>query len=164
MLSHLEEDYDFLPDFQSKNTLKGEIGGVKIDLITHNYPLVKPLIDFDDVRMASPNDIAAMKLNAIAGNGTRLKDFIDIAFLSSTLSLSDMVDAFEEKYTSRNPAMLIKALSYHRDINFNEPIEILNGKYKWKVIEKRLLEMALHPTKLFTLLAELNKQSPGRRK
>jgi len=157
MLSDLEDRYRFQLDYQSKNTLKGEIDGVKVDLITHNYPLVKPLLDFDGVRMASPEDIAAMKLNAISGNGTRLKDFIDVAYLSSFMTLSQMVDAYEEKYSSRNPAMVIKALDYHKDINFNEPIEMLEGKYKWKDIERRLGQMTLHPTKIFNQVYELKK-------
>lgn len=158
MLSDLEDKYKFQLDYRSKNTLKGEIGGVKVDLITHNYPLVKPLLNFDSVRMASPDDIAAMKLNAISGNGTRLKDFIDIAYLSSFMTLSQMVDAYEEKYSSRNPAMVIKALDYHKDINFNEPIEMLEGKYKWKDIEQRLGQMTLYPTKVFTQIYELKPQ------
>jgi len=158
MLSDLEDKYKFQLDYQSKNTLKGEISGVKVDLITHNYPLVKPLLNFDSVRMASPDDIAAMKLNAISGNGTRLKDFIDIAYLSSFMTLSQMVDAYEEKYSSRNPAMVIKALDYHRDINFNEPIEMIDGKYKWKDIEQRLGQMTLHPTKVFTQIYELKQR------
>ncbi|MBC7565699.1 MAG: nucleotidyl transferase AbiEii/AbiGii toxin family protein [Pedobacter sp.] len=155
MLSGLEDKYKFQLDYQSKNTLKGEIDGVKVDLITHNYPLVKPLLNSDGVRMASPDDIAAMKLNAISGNGTRLKDFIDIAYLSSSMTLSQMVDAYEAKYSSRNPAMVIKALDYHRDINFNEPIEMLEGKYKWKDIEQRLGQITLHPTKMFNQIYEL---------
>lgn len=157
MLSDLEDKYKFQLDYQSKNTLKGEIDGVKVDLITHNYPLVKPLLNWDGVRMASPDDIAAMKLNAISGNGTRLKDFIDIAYLSSSMTLSQMVDAYEEKYSSRNPAMVIKALDYHKDINFNEPIEMLKGKYKWKDIEQRLGQMTLHPTQIFNQVYELKK-------
>ncbi len=36
--------------------------------------------------MLSIRDIAAVKLSAIAGNGTRLKDFIDVAFLSTGIN------------------------------------------------------------------------------
>ena len=90
-----------------------------------------------------------MKLNAITGNGTRLKDFIDIAYLSTSPTLSRMIDSYEEKYATRNPAMVIKALDYYNDINFNEPIEMLKEKYKWEDIKKRLGEMTLNPDKLF---------------
>jgi hypothetical protein len=149
MLSSLEERYQFQMDFLSRNTLKGSIRGIKVDLITHKYPLVKPLIEIEHIRIAASEDIAAMKLNAITGNGTRLKDFIDIAYLSSSLTLSRMIDAYEEKYATRNPAMVIKALDYYNDINLNEPIEMLKEKYKWEDIKKRLGEMTLNPDKLF---------------
>ena len=149
MLSSLEERYQFQMDFLSRNTLKGSIRGIKVDLITHKYPLVKPLIEIEHIRIAASEDIAAMKLNAITGNGTRLKDFIDIAYLSTSLTLSRMIDAYEEKYATRNPAMVIKALDYYNDINFNEPIEMLKEKYKWEDIKKRLGEMTLNPDKLF---------------
>ncbi len=152
LLSELESKYKFQLDYESKNTLKGEIKNVKVDFIAHNYPLVKPLIRKEGVRMASPEDIAAMKLNAVSGNGTRLKDFIDIAYLSPILTLSQMVDAYEGKYASRNPLMLLKALEYHNDINFKEIIEMLDGKYQWKNIENRLSQMTRFPKKLFPQL------------
>lgn len=95
--------------------------------------------------MASPLDIVAMKLNAISGNGTRLKDYIDVAHLSSWMTLS----AYECKYSSRNPTMVIKSLAYHEDINFDEPIEMVEGKHKWYAIKLRLEEMSLHPNELF---------------
>ncbi len=80
--------------------------------------------------MAAPEDITAMKLNAITGNGTRLKDFVDVAYLSSSLTLLQIMDAYEKKYKTRNPAMVIKALDYYNDINFDEPVEMLEVEYK----------------------------------
>lgn len=150
VLSSIEDKYNFQLDYRSKNTLKGEIAGVKVDFITHNYPLVKPLLIVGGVRMASLEDIAAMKLNAISGNGTRLKDFIDVAYLSTKLSLSEIVDAYEKKYASRNPAMVIKALDYHSDIDFKEKVDMLDSNYKWKNIETRLKQMTNHPHSLFS--------------
>ena len=157
MLPHMEANYPFRLDFESRNTLKGEAGGIKVDLITHAYPLVSPLVVMEGVRMASMGDIAAMKLNAIAGNGTRLKDFIDIAYLSTHLSLHEMVGAYEKKYASRNPAIVVKALDYHRDINFNEKVNMIDGGLEWKDIEARLKLMTLHPQQVFD-------QGPGEKK
>ena len=149
MLSAIEDKYQFQLDYRRKNTLKGEIAGVKVDFITHNYPLVKPLLNIGGVRMASLEDITAMKLNAISGSGTRIKDFIDIAYLSTKLTLSEMVDAYEGKYASRNPAMVIKALDYHDDIDFKETVDMLDSNYKWKNIETRLKQMTTHPHSSF---------------
>lgn len=157
MLSKLENNYHFKLDFESKNTLKGEIDGIKVDFITHSYPFVRPLILSEEIRMASLEDISAMKLNAIAGNGTRLKDFIDLAYLSTKLPLVEMVKAYEQKYTSRNPTIVIKALDYHKDINFNEKIKMLDVDYNWENIETRLKQMTLHPQQIFV-------QQPGKNK
>jgi hypothetical protein len=110
LLIYLESNYKFQLDFQSKNTLKGRINEVRADFISHSYPLVSQLILEEEVRMASLEDISAMKLNAIAGNGTRLKAFIDITYLSASLTLTQMVDAYIQKYSSRNPIMVMKAL------------------------------------------------------
>jgi hypothetical protein len=103
----------------------------------------------ENIRLASFTDIAAMKLNAISGNGTRVKDFIDIAFLSSEISLNQMLIAYEQKYKS-NPLMPLKGLLYYDGINFNEPIK-MTGKdsFNWKVIEKRLKLMHKFPDKIF---------------
>jgi len=149
LLSYLENEYKFVLDYRSKNTLKGSIANVKVDFITHGYPIVIPLILSEDIRMASTKDIAAMKLNAISGNGTRLKDFIDVAYLSSSLTLHQMIEAYEQKYSNRNPVMLIKALDYHNDINFDEPIEMINESYSWKKTEQRLSQMMRNPQRLF---------------
>lgn len=103
ILSNLEEHYKLQTDFQARNILKGSIDGIKVDLITHNYPLVRSLIRMEGIRMAAPEDIAAMKLNAITGNGTRLKDFIDIAYLSSLLTLSQMNKYLPGKVCNEKP-------------------------------------------------------------
>ena len=93
-----------------------------------------------------------MKLNAVTGNGTMLKDFVDIAYLSSFLTLEDMVTAYQTKYNTRNPYISLKALSYHHEINFNEPLPLTNGPYKWKTIEGRLNQMLKSPGKIFPAL------------
>src|SRR5204863_3439319 len=54
------------------------VDGIKLDLLAHKYPLVQDLKIIEGVRMVSLKDIGAMKLNAIYGNGTRLKDFVDM--------------------------------------------------------------------------------------
>ncbi len=149
LLAYLENQYRFQLDYIDRNTVKGQINGVKVDLITHAYALVMDVVLDESIRLASLEDIAAMKLNAIVGNGTRLKDFVDIAFLSSFLSLEQMTSAYEKKYQSRNPVIIMKALSYHQDINFNEPIHYISGAYPWKSIERRISKMVNLPHQVF---------------
>lgn len=149
LLGEVEERYSFYTGFQSKNTLKGQIDGVKVDFISHKYPLINPLLIIEDIRMAGIQDIAAMKLNAIAGNGTRLKDFIDIAFISSFITPIQIVEAYQDKYSARNPVMAIKSMVYHNDIDFTEPIEMMDNNFSWNVIDRRLHDMLDTPEKLF---------------
>jgi hypothetical protein len=146
---YLETERKLQLNFLDRNTIKGEINHVQVDLITHAYPLVNPIVSVAGIRLASLEDIAAMKLNAIIGNGSRLKDFVDVAFLSSHLSLERMIAAYEKKYQTRNPVMPLKSLSYFNDINHNEPIQLIGVKYQWDVIEQRLKGMMQSPVNVF---------------
>lgn len=148
--SYLVTQYGFELDFMARSTLKGKIEGVQIDCIARQYPWIAPYQEEEDIRLAAPSDIAAMKLNAIVGNGTRIKDFIDIAYLSTLLSLEDMLESYKLKYKA-NIIMPLKALTYWEDINFDEPIKMLNlSSFKWRNIERRLLEMQRYPNRKFT--------------
>lgn len=152
MANYLRMQFDMQIDFMAENTIKGEIGGIAIDLLSHQYPWNESPEVVIGIRMAGLSDIAAMKLNAISGDGTRLKDFIDIAYLSSEISLNQMVMGYRKKYNS-NPVMPLKALVYFEDINFNIPIKLTEGQeFNWSRIEKRILEMANAPDKVFDKL------------
>jgi len=147
---HLIRHYDFRGDFLEKNTLKGSIQGVKIDCITHNYPCVNdPFISPSGIRLYGMEDIAAMKLSAIADNGTRLKDFVDIACLSVKLSLQTMLDAYQRKYRNSNSLRALKGLNFWEDILFDEPIQMIGGIYQWDRIEKRLYAMMRNTERVF---------------
>jgi hypothetical protein len=75
--NYLRINYNFELDFIALNTLKGEIEGIQLDFITHQYPWVQTQNIIENIRLASFTDIAAMKLNAISGNGTILSKISD---------------------------------------------------------------------------------------
>ncbi|MDD4515981.1 nucleotidyl transferase AbiEii/AbiGii toxin family protein [Massilibacteroides sp.] len=146
---YLRQNYSFELDFMDKETIKGEIEGVKIDCIAHKYHWLNTFSQEEGIRLAGLDDIAAMKLNAIAGNGTRIKDFIDIACLSDKRSLKQMLEAYHKKYAS-NPVLPLKALTFFDDINFSEPIKMTGTtKFDWKKTAKRLNAMLKYPDKIF---------------
>lgn len=137
LLEFLEQNFDFKLDFSAKNTLKGSINNIKIDLISHKYPLVKPIIEIEDVFLHSIEDIAAMKLNAIAGNGTRSKDFIDVYFILKQYSVKDILDFYKKKYQSRNVLHIIKSLTYFDDISTHDwPEMVLEKELKLSGLKK----------------------------
>lgn len=149
MLNYLTTNKGFQLSYKDKNTLKGEINGVQVDLITHAYPLVNKLKTEEGIRLASINDIAAMKLNAIVGNGTRAKDFLDIAYLSCYLSLEQMMQACEKKYKNINPFVVVRSLLHTDDVVKNAPIRLIGETYFFEPIEKRLYKLPEHPEMIF---------------
>ena len=64
---------------ESQNIRLYHLDEIKIDIVNYKYRWIdNPTID-GKIILASPIDIAAMKINAIEGRGTK-KDFIDIYF------------------------------------------------------------------------------------
>ncbi|GHV16388.1 hypothetical protein AGMMS49938_16370 [Fibrobacterales bacterium] len=123
-----------------KGTVKGIIGEVLVDFIVHSYPLLQNIDTEENIRLYSLKDIAAMKLNAIADNGTRLKDFVDIAYLSSKIPLSEMLNAYSQKYGSE-PMRALRGLTYFEDIDFNVEINLTIADFDWKKIKEQILQM-----------------------
>jgi hypothetical protein len=98
--------------------------------------------------MYSLKDIAAMKLIVIANTGTRLKDFVDVAYLSATMSFYEMLDAVGKKYNTDFDRVIL-GLTYFSDIDFKSEIDLIDAKYRFEPIKKRLLDMKLYPSKVF---------------
>jgi len=151
LINHLLQQYDILIERKKeRNTIVGYIAGIKVDMIAHIYPLLQKSIVDEDVRMYSLLDIACMKLVAISDNGTRLKDFVDIAYLSTKMSLSQMLTGYATKYTNTSPLLAAKSLVYFGDINFDTKIDLCcNKPFKWEKIEERIREMIKFENKVF---------------
>ena len=145
----LIKKYDFKVSYSRSQTLKGFINGVKVDFIKFDYPHLHNSDIIDEVRIESVPDIIAMKLLSITDNGSRIKDFIDIAYLSSWFSLEEMLQSFIRKITNSNIMMPIKALTYFDDIDFNESIVMLNNNFDWGKIANRLIDMTKEPNRIF---------------
>ncbi len=142
LLEYLEQNYNFAVDYTSRNTLKGSIKNIKIDLISHKYKLVKSFVKTENTILYSIEDIAAMKLNAIAGNGTRSKDIIDIYFLLKQFSVAEILEFHKKKYKLRNSLHVIKNLSYFSDIDIQDWPEMLLEKQL--TIEKVKKNIEIH--------------------
>ena len=59
---------------ESKNINIFLLDGIKIDIINYPYSWIDDAVKEDNIVLASPQDIAAMKINAIEGRGSK-KDF-----------------------------------------------------------------------------------------
>lgn len=116
------------------------INGIKSDFVKHNKSiLLKPCITLDGIRMYSMEDIAAMKLNAICGRGSK-KDFYDIYLLLQQFTLKELLTFFDTKFNSDNSWMALKSLQYFEDADQNEQPELLIKYPNWDTMKKFFIE------------------------
>jgi len=148
-ISQLQAEFAIEVAFETTNTLLTFIELIKVDFITHNYPLINPPREEEGVRFLSLPDIAAMKLNAISNSGKRLKDFIDIYFLLEHFSMSEMIEFYSVKYPNFNPLIALRAVSYFDDIDPSIDPPKLPVKLPLEKIKKRISESVLHSKRKF---------------
>ena len=101
---------------ESKNIKIYFINEVKVDIVNYCYPWIDKAIIEDNIRLASPPDIAAMKVNAIVGRGSK-KDFIDLYFLLQHYTLDQILSFYKTKYPDHNEFQALMSLSYFKDAN-----------------------------------------------
>ncbi len=101
----------------AEDTLLGELRGVRISFFRYRYPLIAEPVSVLGIPVASLEDIAAMKLDAISRRGTR-RDFIDLYFIAqSGLALPEALQWYQRKYAGLNLNLvhLVKSLAYFAD-------------------------------------------------
>lgn len=141
LLENLSSDFQFQLFFTAENTIKGSINGVQIDIIAHRYPLIGPALIQDEVLILAVEDIAAMKLNAIANSGQRVKDFIDIYYLLDRFSFANLISFYKRKYTQYNEVNVLKSITWFNDVVLEDWPVILNDKnLKWEEIKRRIIK------------------------
>lgn len=139
LLQKLEKDFGFSADLIEENTLKGSIGNIKTDLLTHPYKDVSEPLSIGEVHLFAKEDIAAMKINAISVSGKRSKDFIDIYFLLDFFTIEQMIGFYIAKYPQRNPFHAIKSMVYFDDINMKDwPVMVDRRSLRLSQVKKRI--------------------------
>ena len=125
-----------LQETAEKNTLLGLFNSVKFSIFLYKYPLVSNCVMFNKIRLASLQDISAMKLAAAMDRGTK-KDFIDLFFLSKNgIGLDLALKYYDKKYQklANNMYSLIKSLSYFDDAEKLEMPKMLE-KITWNEVK-----------------------------
>jgi hypothetical protein len=115
------------------------IEGIKVDIVNYHYKwLDEPLYE-NELVLAGKKDIAAMKLSAISGRGSK-KDFIDIYFLLKEYSLKEMLGFYLKKYYDGSEFMVIKSLTYFDDADVEVEPTMLKpanwGKIKTSILNE----------------------------
>ena len=139
---------DFKTGQTAPGTLYGQIENVRLSMIEFRYPLLQPLRTWAEtgVSLASLDDLACMKLSAIAQRGSR-KDFYDVhALLTRHRPLNELLQLYRQKFGVSDISPVLYGLAYF-DIAENEPASVLLVKIGWQQVKKDILERLREETR-----------------
>lgn len=100
------------------------LDGIKVDIVNYPYPWLEKPLSESGILLAGLKDIAAMKLAAITGRGTK-KDFIDLFFLLKHFDFKQMLGFYNQKYSDGSEFLVLKSLSYFEDADSDETPRML---------------------------------------
>lgn len=152
------EDVDELTDMMrecSKDLVKGSctkriktyfLNGVKVDVVNYDYKWIDDVVEGGGLRLASPKDIAAMKVNAVMGRGTK-KVFIDVYFLLQHYSFDELIKFYLQKYTDGSEYRALLSMSYFADAD-PQPMPYMYQQVDWETIKNEIrLQVATYNSK-----------------
>ena len=138
VLSSLLNDYQIVVNNQLTQTLISTINHVKVDFIKFHYPFIRPFVVIDNIRMASVEDIAAMKLDAVTGRGSK-KDFYDLYFLLQQFSIDDLFSFYIEKYPHQTTFHVIRSLTYFEDAEIQPNPIVFDKTITWEIVKQKII-------------------------
>ncbi len=112
------------------------VNDIKVDIVNYPYSWIEQAVDDSGITLAGMKDIAAMKLAAIAGRGSK-KDFIDVFFLLKYFPLSEMLGFFNQKYPDGTELLVLKSLTWFEDADRDEMPLVLED-CDWKLVKHRI--------------------------
>lgn len=132
----------FLAKEQLENTWQAKVMGINISVFYYPYKLISPLIDFTPVKLASYEDIAAMKIVAIIQRAKQ-RDFFDLYYLIKKIGLTKIIMATYKKYPwyEENNQIIFKALTFFEEADQDEDINkiaVFDKALNWERVKKEI--------------------------
>ena len=117
----------------SKNIHTYLIDEIKVDIVHYEYPWLKDKIVSDEIHLAAIEDIAAMKLSAIIGRGSK-KDFIDLYYILQQFDLAQLMSFYGQKFRDGSSFLVLKSLVYFEDAD-NEAMPLMFEDLSWEEVK-----------------------------
>jgi len=123
-----------------KSILQLVVSGVKVDVIDYSlYKWIDSPVCENGLKLASVQDIAAMKINAIEGRGSR-KDFIDVYMLLKKYSLDEILGFYKQKYPNYSIFRALLSLTFFEDAE-RESMPIMFIDDSWEQMKNNILSV-----------------------
>jgi predicted nucleotidyltransferase component of viral defense system len=129
---------------EEKNTINGILNGIRISFFGYRYGIIDKLETYHHVRLAGLKDLAAMKLEAIAGRGSK-KDFIDLFFLLKQYTLEEIFSFHSQKYGIGlgNQYHHLKSLVYFTDAE-DDAMPLMIVPLDWNSVKDQIITCVKH--------------------
>ena len=123
-------------DNEERNTINGSLDSIRISFFGYRYDVIDHFKTYGNIRLAGLKDIAAMKLEAIAGRGSK-KDFVDLFFLLKQFTLEEIFSFHTLKYGIglSNQYHHLKSLVYFTDAE-PEAMPLMVQPLDWIEVKK----------------------------
>ena len=136
LIDELKTLGEVVPLKNSKNIHSLLINNIKVDIVNYEYKWLSNKITNDNIHLATIDDIAAMKLNAIIGRGSK-KDFIDLFFILKDYSLATIMGFYTKKYNDVSTFLVLKSLTYFEDADIEEMPFMFNN-ITWQAVKDNI--------------------------
>lgn len=124
---------------QTRMILQLIVNQVKVDFVDYSrYLWIDEPINGDGFVLASDCDIAAMKVNAIIGRGTR-KNFIDLYVLLQHYSLKEIMNFYRQKYPEFSEYRALLSMTYFEDAEMQDMPQMFIDT-SWEDMKKTIVE------------------------
>ena len=124
---------------RSKMILQTVINQIKVDFVDYSrYKWIDEPVMGDGFVLASDKDIAAMKVNAIIGRGTR-KDFIDLYVLLQHYSLLEIMAFYKQKYPEFSEYRALLSMTYFEDAEMQDMPKMFIDT-SWDTMKSTIIE------------------------
>lgn len=115
---------------------------VRLGFYGYGYQLVAPLVQTPEARLASIEDIALMKLDALLARADR-KDFYDLYFICQKIPLRKIFDLAPQKYPSTRDfeTQTVKRLVYFENAE-SDPDPQLLSPITWQQVKEYFIRLS----------------------
>jgi predicted nucleotidyltransferase component of viral defense system len=107
----------------------------KVDIYNWAVKFIRPAIVEDGIKLASPEDIAAFKLDSIS-NRKEQKDYVDLAVLCDRFRFAEMMSFFAEKFPFKDKRTVLTEILNIEDIQQSDRPEMLIDLTMQRALEK----------------------------
>lgn len=115
---------------------------IRVGFYGYGFPLVAPLMESNGIRLASVEDIALMKMDAMLSRAAR-KDFFDLYFICRNIPLKQLFEKADTKYPSIRDfeVQVVKRLVHFENAE-KESEPMLLEKVTWQTVKDYFIKQA----------------------